>query len=367
MKLQHIFQLTLILTTCIIQGQTKQTAEFKPGSWEVKAKNHEFKEFKGKQALFLDQGIARLKNSDFRNGIIEYDISFEQKRNFAGVHFHILDSLNYEEYYLRPHQSGNPDAMQYTPVINGNAGWQLYHGEGYWSAFPYRFNEWMHVKLIVLGNRMQVFMDDMEEPILNVHDLKLDEKVGGLGFGTFLGAAHYANLTYEESNDVKFVKIDQEENGSANSEGAITSYEVSEAFSAESLNGIIKLKDLGIKTNKKMETEDTGLLNLSKVSPVGDGTNTILAKFTVSSGPENGNRKLHFGYSDKVKVFVNGQLVYEGDNSFRSRDYRYLGSIGFFDAIVLKLEKGQNEIVFAVTERMGGWGVMARFSEDQKP
>ncbi len=122
-KITTIYTLGLLFTVQQLFAQEKTTASFQPDSWDIKAKSHEFKEFQGKQALFLNNGTARLKDSSFKNGIIDYDLNLEQKRNFAGVHFRIQDTTNYEELYLRPHQSGNPDAMQYSPVINGNAAW----------------------------------------------------------------------------------------------------------------------------------------------------------------------------------------------------------------------------------------------------
>jgi hypothetical protein len=64
--------------------------------------------------------------------------------------------------------------------------------------------------------------------------------------------------------------------------------------------------------------------------------------------------------SNKVRVFVNNILIYAGNNRFRSRDYRYLGTLGLFDTIYLPLKVGKNEISFAVTESFGGWGVMAQ-------
>lgn len=358
-KLQMLLVITVSAT---VQAQEAVNVPLSQKVWDINAKDSRFEEYKGKKALYLENGKARLKDASFKNGTIEYDIAFEQKRNFAGVHFRIQDDKNYEEYYLRPHQSGNPDAMQYTPVINGNAGWQLYHGEGHWSAFPFKFEEWMHVKLVVLGNKMQVYIDNMEKPILNVADLKMGEVSGGLGFGTFLGAAHYANLTYRNSNDVVFVKSESEEEKTTIPPGLITSYEVSEGFPSKDLDRITDLKDLEVQTAKKMETEPSGLLNLSKISPVSEDTNTVLAKFSITSDSGNEMKRLEFGYSDSVKVFVNGKLVYGGDNGFRSRDYRYLGSIGFFDSIFLDLQEGHNELVFAVTERMGGWGIMTKLS-----
>lgn len=358
MKLRHITLTALLFAITIATGQDKVKADFNPETWEIEAKNHDFKEYQGKQALFLDQGKARLKNSSFKNGIIEYDISFEQARNFAGIHFHIQDELNYEEYYLRPHQSGNQDAMQYTPVVNGNAGWQLYSEEGYWSAKDFNFGEWMHVKLVVSGTEMDVFIDDMEKPILHVNELKLRSTSGSIGFGTFLGAAYYANLTYQEIDTPKLVGKSSE---LVPEQGIVTDWKVSDAFSNTKLKNLVCLAELNIPIEDELRPDTRGILNLSKVAKVTDETNTVLVKYTIDSDKKQ-FKKMEFGYSDAVTVFVNGKPVYNGDNSFRSRDYRYLGSMGFFDSIFLDLEKGSNEVVFAVTEKMGGWGVMAKIS-----
>jgi len=357
MKLRHITLTALLFAMTIATGQDKINAEFNSEAWEIEAKNYEFKAYKGKQALFLDQGKARLKNSSFKNGIIEYDISFEQARNFAGVHFHIQNELNYEEYYLRPHQSGNDDAMQYTPVINGNAGWQLFSGAGYWSPIAFNFGEWMHVKLIVSDDKMDVFINDMEKPTLHVSELKLGRTTGSLGFGTFLGAAYYTNLTYQEVG--KPILVSEIKKTAKNDPNVITDWTVSKAFPETNLNSVTSLKELQMSIDKKMKVDGEGILNLSHVSKVSAATNTVLAKFTIDSEKEQ-LKRIDFGYSDKVTVFVNGRPIYSGDNSFRSRDYRYLGSIGFFDTVHAALDRGNNEVVFAVSEKMGGWGLTAK-------
>lgn len=361
MKTKNVIIVSLLMISGAVKAQDKVTATFQEDVWSIEAKNHEFNEYKGKKTLYLDNGKARLKNTTFKNGIIEYDINFEKGRNFAGIHFRIQDALNYEEYYLRPHQSGNDDSMQYTPVINGNAGWQLYSGEGYWSAFNHRFGEWMHVKLIISDTKMDVFIDDMDTPILHVNDLKLKPKAGGLGFGTFLGAAHYANLTYQELEQPNLVT--ETTSSKTPEKGTITDWKVSKAFSADRLKQLTSLADLDVAATNQLTAETSGILNLSRISQVSETTNTVLAKFTIESDSEQ-LKELHFGYSDEVTVFVNGKPVYSGDNSFRTRDYRYLGSIGYFDSIYLNLKKGENEVVFAVTEKMGGWGLMARIDNN---
>ena len=74
-------------------------------------------------------------------------------------------------------------------------------------------------------------------------------------------------------------------------------------------------------------------------------------------------KPLQFGFSDSVKVYFNGQLIYGGNDLFRSRDYRFLGTIGYYDTLYLPLLNGKNELIMAVSEKFGGWGVQARFAD----
>ncbi|MFI5042590.1 MAG: hypothetical protein ACHQNA_12215 [Acidimicrobiales bacterium] len=62
-------------------------------------------------------------------------------------------------------------------------------------------------------------------------------------------------------------------------------------------------------------------------------------------------------------VFLNGRPLSGGDDSYRTRDYRFLGSIGWSDAVYLPLAEGDNEFAVAVLEDFGGWGVQARFPD----
>ncbi len=74
-------------------------------------------------------------------------------------------------------------------------------------------------------------------------------------------------------------------------------------------------------------------------------------------------RALELGFSDRAIVYLNGQPLFRGDDTYRSRDYRFLGSIGWFDTVYLPLRAGENELIVAVSETLGGWGLQARFSD----
>jgi hypothetical protein len=60
-----------------------------------------------------------------------------------------------------------------------------------------------------------------------------------------------------------------------------------------------------------------------------------------------------------VKVYFNDRLIYGGHDVYQSRDYRFLGTIGLYDELYLPLKQGQNELLLAVSENFGGWGIKA--------
>jgi len=74
---------------------------------------------------------------------------------------------------------------------------------------------------------------------------------------------------------------------------------------------------------------------------------------------------MHFGYSDYVRLCLNGTLIYDGDDTFGSRDYGFLGTVGLHDAIYLPLRNGNNDVVLVVSESFGGWAAMAVFEDTE--
>jgi len=63
----------------------------------------------------------------------------------------------------------------------------------------------------------------------------------------------------------------------------------------------------------------------------------VLVRTTVHA-PRDRVLPLELGFSDRAVVFLNGRALFRGDDSYRSRDYRFLGSIGFWDILYLPLE-----------------------------
>lgn len=324
----------------------------------VSGNAHMLTRYQGRDALYLHHGTALLDGVTLEDGVVEFHVAFSGERGFVGPMWHMTGPGDYEYFYIRPHQSGNPDANQYTPVLNGIAGWQLYHGDGYGSPAHYRFNEWVHVRVEFWDGQAQVYIDDMDEPVLEIPHLKLEAGSGGIGLSAFNTPVHLSGFAYRALEQAPFARIPSPE--SRPPDGMVMRWEVSDPFAASRLAGHDNLdpSDFDDLDWQPLQSEPDGVVNLARLHGNAGGRDTVFARAVVSTTRE-GSRTLRFGYSDKVKVFVNGRAVYSGDNTYRSRDYRYLGTIGLFDAIHLPLQAGDNEVWFAVTEAFGGWGIKA--------
>jgi len=107
------------------------------------------------------------------------------------------------------------------------------------------------------------------------------------------------------------------------------------------------------------EVEPSGLLDLARANALDDDHNTVVARATIDADSAE-TRLLEFGFSDRVTVSLNGTPLFRGSDGYRTRDYRFLGTIGWWDAVWLPLRAGANELAFEVSEDFGGWGVQAR-------
>lgn len=340
-----------------------QMIPFDSNRWEIDARESRVEEYLGRQSLFLKGGLALVKDSKFHNGVIEFDIAFSTERTFVGAIWHVQDKRNYEEFYFRPHQSGNPDANQYTPVFNGLAGWQLYYGEDFAAPVRYRFDEWMHVKIVVAGTQAEVYIMDMETPALFIPELKREPTVGqvGLSAGNF-APAHYSNFSFTAS-DAPALKGKAKPPKPA-PKGLVMAWSVSSGFPEKNLQGKFQLSepDKARLTWKRLESEATGIANLARLVVIGEQSNTTFARLIINSAREQ-IKEVKFGFSDRVRVYLNDRLLYMGNDQYVTRDYRFLGTVGLWDALYLPLQKGRNELWMAVSENFGGWGIQAAFED----
>lgn len=351
------------LVFCAAVASAGEPIPFDSERWTITAQEHRIELYQGKTALYLKGGLALVEDAELTDGVIEYWCAIPEARGFAGATWRVQDALNREEFYIRAHQSGNPDANQYSPIFNGMSAWQLYHGEGYGAPVEYEFDTWFPVRIVVSGDQAEVFIGDLEKPALFIDDLKRDKASGSVGlYAADFGPARFADFSYQAVDAPQLIgRVERQRSAPA---GAIMRWQVSEAFGEKDVDGKVKLAPelTRGRTWTALEAEPTGLANLSRVNPVTREANTVFAKVSVVSDTAQ-TTTIEFGYSDRLRLFVNGTLVYTGNNGYRTRDYRYLGTIGFFDAVTVPLQKGTNEVLFAVSESFGGWGVQAAILE----
>ncbi|MEO6731400.1 MAG: family 16 glycoside hydrolase [Ferruginibacter sp.] len=163
----------------------------------------------GKKGIRLSKapndGVMILKGVEFGDGIIEFDVKGKNvlQQSFVGFAFHALDTNRFDAIYFRPFNFENIDtarrrrAVQYISMPGHP--WEKLRQD-----FPGKYENkvnpvpnpdgWFHVKITVAGKQIRVFVDNAENPCLEVEKLN-DTKKGGIGLwvGNNSGGA-FANL-----------------------------------------------------------------------------------------------------------------------------------------------------------------------------
>jgi sugar lactone lactonase YvrE len=306
-------------------------------------------------------GSALLTDVEFTNGIIEVDIMVTGDRSYPGLVFRMDPHGNYERIYVRPHRAGfYPDAIQYSPSINGVTEWQFCNGEGYTAPIVLPENEWFTLKMKIKGKRANLYIGNNPDPALEIFNLKSGVSTGSFGiFSTGKStAAVYSNFSYELTDNIEF----KEAPFTDVAPGMIREWEYSGPYKyAEKEIKTYPLDDQNMEFSwQKVSADLAGLVDIGLYTGrTGNIPDYVIAK-TILHAEEAGTMELNFGYSDLVSIFLNGRLMFTGNSAYQSRDPSFLGIIGLFDAIYLPLEQGDNELVLKVYESTGGWGFMCQ-------
>ena len=321
-------------------------------------------EHQGRPCLIFEDTLLTptVPGAQIADGVIEVDLAVTRERAFHGVVWRVQDGENHESFFVRPHQVGNPDAILYTPVNHGISSWQLYHGPGFWAPITFPIGLWLTIRVAFAGARADVYVGDLTTPALQIRDLKRTPAAGGIGLlvgGPGLAVARFAwsaerpTLTVLAAAHV------------APHPGVIADWLVSDPFPEALLAGVLRLPP-GLVASRNwtpLVAEPSGLLDLSRAHGIRDGRNAVFVRTTIRSTADR-IVPLEVGFSDRAVVFLNGVALFRGDDSYRTRDYRFLGSIGYWDTVYLPLRAGDNDLVIGVAEDFGGWGVQARLGGD---
>jgi hypothetical protein len=124
------------------------------------------------------------------------------------------------------------------------------------------------------------------------------------------------------------------------------------------------LNDSIVSKWQNINTEENYLMNLNRHFTFSKSKNTVLAKVTINS-KKSQKKKLYFGYSDKIRIYLNTENIFTGDNSFyESEKYKDRGYVlDKHQMIELPLEKGENEFILEISEQKFGWGFIAQLED----
>src|SRR6476619_6010016 len=127
------FGALLLMGVAALAAATRPDRPFDTSAWAISAAESRVETYRGRTALRLREGAAWLRGSRFQNGTIEFDIAFSEVSGFPGIAFRAATHDDYELFYMRENLSGQPHAIQYTPVLHGLYAWQIYAGPA-WEA-----------------------------------------------------------------------------------------------------------------------------------------------------------------------------------------------------------------------------------------
>ncbi len=350
--------LIVVMLVATINSQA-EVIPFDSERWVIA--NGKVEDFLGQKTLV---GQADLKDIAFENGVIEVDVAVDGRRCFPGIAFRKRDEKNLELFYIRPHKPKMPDALQYTPVSNGLSSWQLYNGRGFTAAADFPYGEWIHIRLEVLGDRARVYLGDEDTPALVVNDLRHGLSKGGVGLRAPAGGqVHFANFEVRETVDLDFGPSPK----FAPARDMIESWQISQPFAVSDIDRSRTPEAQGLDNLEWQEvgSDQGGLVDIARtVTKKPQVPEVVLARAVIESERDEVKR-LSFGYSDEVSLFVNGELLFRGDAAFRVRDEQFQGIVGLHDAVYPRFKKGTNELLLMVTETFGGWGFMCQLGQVQ--
>ena len=375
----HLALLALLVGAAILssptaaRGQTFDGPEVRvpldASSWTSHADTMAFGTLWGQPSVYVGTGAAFANGFDFRNGTIEFELGAPQGTGFMGLAFRVQSPDAYEMVFFRPFASGTTEAIQYQPSLNGSGTWQLFHGPANGSA-AFSTERWVPIRIVVQGSRAGVFVDGSSTPQLVVNDLALGDSAGTLGLwtGSFGSGAYLSNLRFTPDEE-SYPAVER----APIPEGTIMGWELSEALAGEDV-ALGELPDLDrllwepvraeawpmrpagapgiVWVNRYRRSPDVGTGGASLAGQV-PGTRVVFARTTLSAA-EAQRVRLHFGYTDNVEVFLNGEPLFMGMNPLGMRTLRGVMEMQG-EAVYLPLEAGDNELVFAVTEYFGGW------------
>jgi hypothetical protein len=370
---ETIFTLVALLSACAgIAQKTKKKATVNYDipltneKWQIPEGKAEFLQRNGHTVIQLkegNQGAVYLKDITFSSGTIEFEFepSAPMSLNSAPtVYFRSQpDRRNTEIFYLRarPNRTTANDAVQYAPVIDGVNLWDLY--PEYQAPAYFETGKTNHLKMIISGEQLRVYVNDLTAPALEVLKLEGKFKDGGIGLDGGVTISNFKlkpgviedlpanaapDLTRHDANYLRTWHVTLPTDLPVGHDVIIGNLPKADSFRAT------------------ITAERKGLVNLTREFG-GNASRKVIWLKTKIRSTEAQRNVLQLGFSDEVWVYLNGQLAFLDKNYYLQPLMRKYpeGRISIQNArFPLPLKQGDNELVIAVANDFYGWGIIAR-------
>ena len=317
-----------------------------------------------------EQGFVALKDMHFDNGTIEFDIK-PVGEEMPGIRFHQKNGDTADMLYIRvsPDCPASQDCLQYVPIVKSRVLWDVY--PQYQASAPFRENEWNHIRLVISGRRMNVYVNGRTEPSLRVAHLEGDASTGTIAFE---GTAYYANLTLAPGvTDGLDPKAPADP--AAGDPRYLVQWQGTDPVSMGTTDhlSLSNMPSSGSRWSP-VTADYGGLMNLSRFhapTPKQAPAQVIWLHTTVRSNREQ-MRHVAVGWLREIWVYANGKPVFSGKNLYNVKGGRKApdGRLSLEnDGFDLPLHKGANDIVVAIdgnTPDMRGrygWGFIMRMDQ----
>lgn len=295
--------------------------------------------YKGKKCFTLDGknlSTAILKDHSFKNFKLELDIAGQY---VIGVGFRASDLFNYEHLYFRPFRDDNGDdrALQYIPINNGLFNWKLYNAPLFEKKAPVKENEWMHTVFIVLGDSVEVYFDNAQEPCASFK-LQRSSTEGNILLCNLFARGYFANITV---NEIPNTKTKYQKQEAVIDPKFIRDWELSKPYTKDVKDTITNYINLA-HTSQNWQTikeEQNPFIDMGKYFEYPKGI--VVAKHTISSEIDT-IRHITFDFTGILHIYLNGTLIFKYQKGRFERMKQGTFKTG------VAINKGDNELIFII-------------------
>jgi hypothetical protein len=255
-------------------------------------------------------------------------------------------------------------------VINGFMLWNVYpEYQGRAPVFP---DGWNHVRLVVSGRRMNVFVNDSVQPTLIVGELIGSASQGGLELH---GPAAFANLvvTAGKTDGLSPAPL---ADSMGNIPGIVHAWELGSLTPLHygSIPAYAE-RPQAPKAWKPIRSERFGIVNLNRQFSASNEPPALTWIRSFVDSDRGQMKQISLGWIGQAWVFVNGSLVTSGKNFYypESERQRPDGRLSLENgSFPIPLRRGHNEITIALYSSVHddarsrtayGWGLAMRYDD----